>query len=367
MTPIKLEDVPKEKDGKYIPGNYNLDNGLVLEAAGDCFRFLNSKSLCHREDGPAIIYYYGKEVWARDGDYYRAYGPALIHKGASYMYFFAGALVSKNQYFSLMQETLKSLFPYSPLDKHHGLYQIGTKQWVRISDRGRFFYKDKEETILHREDGSAIQEKAGSIEHYYLDGVRYGYTEYNERIKLLKLLSITLKEKNTMSNKKYQGQVDANSDSNVSEEFTDKLKDAFIEGAKRNGVRQMTDAAMVALRTTMAKAGPEADGINAFLASPLAKIFAKNAAGYALREIPQFKDNKLAQMVGTECCNQGAEEFQMHILGSLMEKFSPAIEEAFSSLEKTTSYRVIAEQAEKADKLEKQDEHEVVSAQKAAV
>mgnify|MGYP003460777669 FL=1 len=352
MTPIKFEDVPKEKDGKYTIGIYNLDNGLVLETNEHCFRFIKANAKLHREDGPACVYYVGSQLWVRDAQYHREYGPALINNdGKGSIYFFAGArILSEQQYFGLMQETLKSLFPHSPLDKHLGLYQIGPEQWVRIADNRRFFYKDKDETILHREDGPAIQ--AGpSMAYYYLDGIGYTYKDYNARIKQL---SNTMKEKSTMSNKKYETE-GCESDTNI----TDKLKDAFIEGAKRNGVRQMTDAAMLALRATMAKAGPEADGINAFLASPLAKIFAKNAAGYALREIPQLKDNKLAQIVGTECCNQGAEDFQVHILGSLMAKFSPAIEEAFSSLEKTTSFRVLADQAEKEEKIDKEESESV--------
>lgn len=367
MTPIKFEDVPKEADGKYTSGIYNLDNGLVLEANEHCFKFLNQKAKLHRMDGPACVYYDGSQLWVRDGEYCKEYGPTLINNNSKgSMYCFAGArILSEQQYFGSMQETLKSLFPHSPLDKHPGLYQIGQQQWVRITNKGRSFYKDNGENILHREDGPAIQEGAGTTAHYYLDGIRYVYTAYSSRIKQL---SNTMKEKSTMSNKKYEGNIDGNdssSDSTVSEQITDKLKDAFIEGAKRNGVRRLTDAAMLALRTTMAKAGPEADGMNALLASPLATIFAKNAAGYALRELPQLKDNKMAQMVGEECCNQGAEDFQVHILGALIEKFAPAITDAFSNLEKTTSFRVLAEAAEKMENLEKQDEQETVSAKKA--
>ena len=130
------------------------------------------------------------------------------------------------------------------------------------------------------------------------------------------------------------------------------LKESAIEGAKRNAVRKVTEAAMLGLRSAFATAGPGADGINALLGSELAEPIAKTAVGYAAEFVPQLKDNKVLKVVGEECRDQGAEDFQRLFLGKLMESVVPAVMSAVSKLENNPAYRMLEEESNKADTIE---------------
>ena len=56
-------------------------------------------------------------------------------------------------------------------------------QYVEINDDGdKYYYKDRRMTILHREDGPAV-DWFGSEKHYYLDGKELTEEEFNNRIK----------------------------------------------------------------------------------------------------------------------------------------------------------------------------------------
>jgi hypothetical protein len=47
-----------------------------------------------------------------------------------------------------------------------------TTQYILKHKNGTFYYKDREMTILHREDGPAVEEYSGS-KYWYLDGKRH--------------------------------------------------------------------------------------------------------------------------------------------------------------------------------------------------
>ncbi len=50
-------------------------------------RYINEKGQLNREDGPALIYADGDELWCLNGEKHRIGGPALIHvKGDKFWY-----------------------------------------------------------------------------------------------------------------------------------------------------------------------------------------------------------------------------------------------------------------------------------------
>ena len=55
------------------------------------------------------------------------------------------------------------------------------KQYIRINDLGsKYYFKDKEMKILHREDGPAV-ERINGDKYWYLNNVSYTEEEFKKR------------------------------------------------------------------------------------------------------------------------------------------------------------------------------------------
>jgi hypothetical protein len=56
-----------------------------------------------------------------------------------------------------------------------------TPQYIRINDLGsKYYFKDKEMKILHREDGPAV-ERINGDKYWYLNNVSYTEEEFKKR------------------------------------------------------------------------------------------------------------------------------------------------------------------------------------------
>jgi hypothetical protein len=69
--------------------------------------------LLHREDGPAVIFPDGAEQWYKNGKLHREDGPAVIWKNKSESWYLKGIPYSKEAWFNLLNEDQKVNMMYS--------------------------------------------------------------------------------------------------------------------------------------------------------------------------------------------------------------------------------------------------------------
>lgn len=62
-------------------------------------RYYNSAGQLHREDGPAIIYPYGGQMWFQNGKLHRTSGPAIERPGKSPEWYLYGRAYTEGKFF----------------------------------------------------------------------------------------------------------------------------------------------------------------------------------------------------------------------------------------------------------------------------
>ena len=90
---IKMKTI-KVNNWSDIPDNYT---GKVILSNGDKVWFKNGK--CHREDGPAFIYFDGSKYWFKNGKYHREDGPAVISSDGTKEWWINGKRVTAAEVF----------------------------------------------------------------------------------------------------------------------------------------------------------------------------------------------------------------------------------------------------------------------------
>ena len=62
-----------------------MKNGLIIDDHGNHFWYKND--LLHREDGPAVEYYYGDKEWYKEDKLHRLDGPAVENVNSKAWYY----------------------------------------------------------------------------------------------------------------------------------------------------------------------------------------------------------------------------------------------------------------------------------------
>ena len=120
--------------------------------------------LRHREDGPAIEWADGSKVWFINGNYHREDGPAIEDADGYKSWYIDGKKLTEEQFND--RNKVEAI-------RNSDIIKEMRKQYIEIDESGdKFYYSDKEMTVLHREDGPAIEWAIGS-NVWYINGKRH--------------------------------------------------------------------------------------------------------------------------------------------------------------------------------------------------
>lgn len=145
-------------------------------------------------------------------------------------------------------------------------------------------------------------------------------------------------------------------------DMKDMLKDSMKEGGKRNGVRTVVSGAVSGVDAMLKATDSEnAEKVAAVLKTKIGEAFVKSAVGYAIPFIPQLKGNKIAEVVGEECRNQGAEDIQQDFMAKVMEHIVPSVMSAFEKSQNNPAVRVLMEDLQNSEEEQESAKEEVKS------
>ena len=126
---------------------------------GSKFYYSDKKMTClHREDGPATEYASGTKEWFINGELHREDGPAIDWFG--YKEYWVDGKEYTEEEFNEIMKTFGGKHKNIVKEQHNKINNFGDK----------FYYSDREMTVLHREDGPAIEYVNGSKE-WYINGL----------------------------------------------------------------------------------------------------------------------------------------------------------------------------------------------------
>lgn len=82
-----------------------MSNVIRVDNASGVIRWmLVGTSLCHREDGPALIEPGLYEAWCRLGKYHRHDGPAILYNSGKVLWFLNGQQINSTKVFQLLSK-----------------------------------------------------------------------------------------------------------------------------------------------------------------------------------------------------------------------------------------------------------------------
>ena len=180
------------------------DGPAVIIHNGTKYWFLNGKT--HRENGPAVEYSNGNKYWYHNGKFHREDGPAVEKADDFKEWWLNGFKLSEEQFNKEIEQSKKFVI-------NGKSFTVVKSQYIEINElKSKFYYSDKEMTVLHREDGPACEwsngakwwcinsefhrEDGPAIEEccgekrWYLDGVEYSEEEFHKKIEQSKKIGI---------------------------------------------------------------------------------------------------------------------------------------------------------------------------------
>jgi antitoxin component YwqK of YwqJK toxin-antitoxin module len=131
---------------------------VTTERNGKITYKLNGK--LHREDGPAVIYGSGRQVWYQNGKLHRDDGPAIIYVSRLQEWYQNGKL-HRDDGPAYINGDCQEWYQNGKMHRLDGpaiIYGSGRQDWYQ---NGK----------LHREDGPAIIKNDGTQE-YWIDGIK---------------------------------------------------------------------------------------------------------------------------------------------------------------------------------------------------
>lgn len=182
MTILHREDGPAIEFSSgtkrwYLNGKCHREDGPAIEfSSGGKEWFVNNKR--HREDGPAIECSGGTKHWCLNGKYHREDGPAIEFPSGEKRWFLNDKEVSEEEHKKLttIQPTvnIEGCFCVRSRESYRE-YELSnkTEQYIKKNIIGTFYFKDKEMTILHREDGPAAEYLEDGTKAWFINGKRH--------------------------------------------------------------------------------------------------------------------------------------------------------------------------------------------------
>ena len=162
-------------------------------------------TVLHREDGPAMEWPDGYQEWYFNGKLHREDGPAVDDPNGYKAWYLHGERFDEEQFNarkrsggSITEKRTTAVYLSEHINedneesggkKYTATDSKGNKQYIHVNEYGtKNYFSDREMTILHREDGPAIEWRGGR-KTWYLNGKKhredgpavedpYGYKEW---------------------------------------------------------------------------------------------------------------------------------------------------------------------------------------------
>lgn len=149
---------------------------------------------------------------------------------------------------------------------------------------------------------------------------------------------MNLKALNELKNQDALDSKDKDSDDKIS------IKDMFIssqkEGFKRVSIDAVVSLFIASLKKIIESSTIDDQNKQAFatiINSDLCKPIVKSIIGYSIPYIDSFSGNNLAETIANECRAQSAESIQKEVIDKIISFVTPALQDAFSSIEETNT------------------------------
>jgi len=324
--------MPKVKTGWMVSPDgtrkhYN-ENGVLHNSNGPAEIRTNGTELyyqngnLHRDGNrPAMVGIKGTEKYAIDGHYHRLGGlPAITWSRGPYRYeWWVNGEIQKAQ------------------------RKDGTMEYYAPGST------EREEAILHRTDGPAVQHQNGT-EEFWLHGRQYnneanwlaaleldnldrGLIDEDPVEAIEEALPSTVKTVKTTTRVATKEEKTMNT--NVKPTFTDTLKQNAVSAGYRVAGTQATTIVKNAILTVMRNKGADGgaiQGISAFLDTEFGEALIAFALGSGLHYVPHFNEDPRVQRLGEELRVGGMATAGNAVIGEAMAHVLPALTQVLQNL-----------------------------------
>jgi hypothetical protein len=171
---VEESKILKLKNHEVVPENYT---GCAEYSNGNKFWF--KEGICHREDGPAIIFADGTKSWYKEGKFHRLDGPAIEYPDGTKQWLIEG---ERHRLDGPAIECTNGAKEWYKEGKLHRLDGPA----IERADGTNSWYKEGK---VHRLDGPAIECTNGE-KHWYIEGKEYSEADWKKKVEESKILKL---------------------------------------------------------------------------------------------------------------------------------------------------------------------------------